>query len=380
MSLSASAMGVKGKCPVCGVAFCVTEQNAKPAVALAPAPNAPSPAKSVSTSTTVGRIESMDQLRGYAIFGMILVNYLGNFHAFSQLIEHQHDRYSYADTIAPLFLFVVGMGFRLSLVRRIQREGVWQARSAALKRYITLFVVAVAFYGPDFRKNWWDALTEIALAGSLTLPFIDKNAPLRIAAGLVYLGLYMFFFLTTPYGEWLHESSMNGGPLGSFSSAFVLICGTVAYDLLESSDERSIVKWSLILGIGSCAASIVVWRLMPLTHGSYAEYGPYWPFAKRWMAAPFQFLSVGICFLTFLAFYWLCDLKDFRFPHLTVLGENPLVIYLVQYALLEINLGYFAPTGNSSEVPIGLVGFVCVYLFCYAVAKRLHDQEYIIKL
>jgi predicted acyltransferase len=373
-------MGVTGKCAICGVAFRVSEENSKPAPIAAPRPERAAPKKAVAVVHSTGRIESMDQLRGYAIFGMILVDYLGNFHSFSSVLAHHNDRYSYADTIAPLFLFVVGMGFRLSLARRIERDGLWEARWAALKRYLTLFLVGIFFYGPNFRKDWWDALTEIALAGILTLPFIDKKAPVRIVAGLCYLGLYACFFLMTGYGEWLHESSMNGGPLGSLGSAFVLLCGTIAYDLLESSDSRAIVTWSLALGAGLCVASLAAWRIMPADYGSYVEYGPYWPFAKRWMAAPFQLVSTGLCFLTFLAFYWLCDVNKFRFPHLSVLGENPLVIYLVQYSLFEMNETYIHPAGDSSDVPVALIGFVCVYMFCYAVAKRLHDQKYLIKL
>ena len=86
------------------------------------------------------RITAMDQLRGYAIFGMLLVNASGFFNlkiAFDAFgysvpdqISHSRDFFTYADTIAPLFLFVVGMGMRLSWLRRSEKVGASNARWA----------------------------------------------------------------------------------------------------------------------------------------------------------------------------------------------------------------------------------------------------------
>ena len=73
------------------------------------------------------RIAAIDQLRGYAIFGMLLVNAKDLFFspvrpavrgtsiepfwdAVLHQLSHHREAFSYADTIAPLFVFVVGMG------------------------------------------------------------------------------------------------------------------------------------------------------------------------------------------------------------------------------------------------------------------------------
>ena len=77
----------------------------------------------VALSDRKKRILSLDQYRGYAIFGMILVNYLGNFDAMPEQFRHHRDWFSYADTIAPIFMFVVGMGFRMSFGRRAAKIG-----------------------------------------------------------------------------------------------------------------------------------------------------------------------------------------------------------------------------------------------------------------
>ncbi len=383
MRAPASALGKKGRCTLCGREFIASSENSVAAPPLQPAPT-PKPASAAMPRTTE-RIASLDQLRGYAIFGMILVNYLGNFAFMPRFFEHQRDTFSYADTIAPLFLFVVGMGFRLSLMRRIQKVGVAEARFAALKRYLILFVVGAVFYGPDYEKDWWDAFTQIALAGVLALPFIDKKTPIRIGAACLYLALYMLLFHYTGYGEWLRLHSMNGGPLGVLPAAFTLIFGTLAYDLLASDETEKAVTWSAVWGVGLVAAAFAVWWFMPKEHGAYlTEYGQGWPWAKRWSSAPFALLSTGLAFLVFLAFFWVCDVLDLRVPHLSVLGENPLVIYLLQYSLLEMN-GTFLPDSvvestSVTSVILGFIGFALFYGFCYAAAWRLHQDKTIIKL
>lgn len=383
--LPGSAMGKSGKCKVCGVVFEVTSGNARPVHAPPEQTTVPLLRRGAAKAAAASRIESMDQLRGYAIFGMILVNALGNFDAIHWTLHHQRSSYSYPDTIAPLFVFVVGMGFRLSMMRRIKKDGPWKARLHAAARYLTLFVVAVMFYGPNYRVDWWDALTDIALCGLITLPVISLALPVRAVAAFLYLGLYMFFFLGTPYGEWLHHRSMNGGPLSPLSSAFALLFGTIAYDLLDSGDRGKIIKWSLAMGIGLVVLSLIVWRIMPWDFETYGkDYGPYWAFAKRWMAAPFQLLSTGLAMLAFLAFYLICDVYEKRLPHLTILGENPLVIYLVQYALFEMNGSYVEEwvtlNNTAADLPFAILSYLGVYWFCYAVARRLHSQGYIIKL
>jgi predicted acyltransferase len=354
-------------------------------------------------SAGAGRIVSMDQLRGYAIFGMILVNYLGHFDFMPEILHHHRDKASYADTIAPLFMFVVGMGFRLSLQRRLEKKGLAAARWDSFKRYFTLFIVGIAIYGPNMRIDWWDALVDIALAGMLALPFIDKKISTRIAMAVVYLGIFTFFFhYTGPgshftfgdqtfagYGDWLRHKSMNGGPLGPFSHAFILLFGTIAFDLLQSRDTRKILTWSAVCGVGLCALSWVAYKLTPIDYAPYAEYGKWWPYSHRWAAAPSQLLHTGLAFVAFLFFYVTCDLLKFKIPTLTIVGENPLVIYILQYALMAMSGSYFfseefgkikPAVATFGDYAWAIFGFCVFYWFCWAVAKRLHNQGYIIKL
>lgn len=320
-----------------------------------------------------GRIGSIDQYRGYAIFGMILVNYLGQFESMPWQFKHHHEGMSYADTIAPLFMFVVGMGLRLSLKRRIEQDGFLKAHVAALRRYVVLVVVGIVLYGPapDNWRYWWDALVDIGFAGILALPFMTRGTVVRAVAAAGYLAVYQALYSLTGYGEWTMARSIDGGPLGPLSWAPILLFGTIAYDLIATGDGRRIVRECLMWGVVLCVAG---WALKVAWPGVKAE----WPFSQRGMTVPYPLYASGLCFLMYLPFYFICDVKGWRIPHLSALGMNPLVIYMVQQALLDMHGTFIVP--EESGVALALLGFAALYLSCYAVAWRLHKDRIIIKL
>jgi predicted acyltransferase len=321
----------------------------------------------------VSRIASVDQYRGYAIFGMILVNYLGKFEVMPWQFKHHHYGMSYADTIAPLFIFVVGMGFRLSYQRRVDRDGYWPATWRALRRYVVLILIGIVLYGParDNWRYWWDALVDIGFGGILALPFMLRSKSVRAGAALGYLAVYQALYVWTGYGEWTMARSIDGGPLGILSWAAILLFGTIAYDLIETRETKRIVWGCIGWGVALCVAG---WLLKL----EWAGVKSAWPFTQRGMTAPYPLYSAGLCFLMYLPFYWICDVKGWRIPHLAVLGMNPLVIYIVQQALLEMHGTFVVP--KDSGVVMALVGFAALYLACYAVAWRLATDKIVIKI
>ena len=73
-----------------------------------------------STVSPKVRLTSLDQFRGYTMFGMLLVNFLGGYAVCPRILKHTHDYCSYADTIMPQFLFAAGFAMRLSLGKRLE--------------------------------------------------------------------------------------------------------------------------------------------------------------------------------------------------------------------------------------------------------------------
>lgn len=316
------------------------------------------------------RIASLDQFRGYTIAGMILVNYLGQFGVMPETFRHHADSFSYADTIAPLFLFVVGAGFRLSFLKTRARAGAASAWRAAIRRYLIITCIGIVLYNPVDWRDWWDALVDIGLSGFLALPFIGASVAWRVGAAFAYGLVYQFLFTCTGYGAWTLAESFDGGPLGPLSWVFCLLLGTLLHDLVATGDRRRIVTGCLAWGIGLTVLGFVL-------HVEWPGLKAAWPFSQYAMTLPYPILATGLAFLTYVPFYVLADVWHVELPTLTPMGANPLVIYLVQYALLEIH-GTVVP--EDSATLAALLGFAGFYLVCYAVARHLHRSNIIIKI
>ncbi len=316
------------------------------------------------------RLAVLDQFRGYAIFGMILVNCLGKFDVIHWLFKHHRDGYSYADTIAPVFIFVVGMGFRLSLLRRIARDGPGRARRSALRRYAILMLLGALYGQFDFRVSVWDALMDIGVAGVLALPFIDRGPLPRLLAAASYLVIYQVLFLFSGYGAWLMHHSIDGGPLGPLSWVSILLLGSLAYDWLAEGSAAVLSARCLAWGIG---LSVLGWAFHVPWPGLKAE----WVFTQTAMTMPYTLYSTGLAFLAFWAFYLLCDRLQLRVPQLSILGENPLVIYILQAVLILVAL-LFVPRGVP--LPLALLTWLAIYALCFAVAGLLHWRGKIIRI
>ena len=256
------------------------------------------PPKAIDPSA--GRIPSLDQYRGYAIFGMLLVNFFGHYGVkwvddlsiawlktplyffFGEQLHHHNTYMTYADTIAPIFMFVVGIGMRLSWVKRVQKTPANVARKSMAGRYFTLVLIAFAIY-----TGWlWDALMSIGLAGLVAVLIVDKKWPVRIAYALGLVVAFQLIFSFTSYGEWLLrlgqygenlewpwitiflplreellDVRINGGPIGHWSWAFMLIFGTIAYDIMATGDRKKIltglIGFAVALTIAGWGAKII---------------------------------------------------------------------------------------------------------------------------
>ena len=146
---------------------------------------------------------SIDQLRGYAIFGMILVNAKGMFGVKIDQLSHHQNYFTFADTVAPIFMFVVGIGMRLSWLRRSKVSGRSVARRAMVRRFSILVLMAFALY-----MGWlWDALMDIGLAGLLAVALIDKSAMVRAGAASCMALAYQMLVSLTIYGPWIMRTT-----------------------------------------------------------------------------------------------------------------------------------------------------------------------------
>src|SRR4051794_40298178 len=118
-----------------------------------------------------GRIASLDQFRGYTVAAMLLVNFLGGYHAVPAALKHHHTYCSYADTIMPQFVFAVGFAYRLTFLRRAAALGRRPASGAVCRRNLGVILLGFVLYHLDGRAKTWDELTALGFDGFAATAF-----------------------------------------------------------------------------------------------------------------------------------------------------------------------------------------------------------------
>ncbi|OGY64079.1 MAG: hypothetical protein A3I24_00370 [Candidatus Harrisonbacteria bacterium RIFCSPLOWO2_02_FULL_41_13b] len=293
------------------------------------------------------RYGSLDQFRGFAVLGMILVNVLGRYSVMPDFFKHQYGAgWSFADTVAPFFVFIVGMGFRLAYIRGIERDGVWLARLKAIRRFFVLFIVGVFVYQFNLDRIFWDALSEISFAGFLALPFIGLSKKYRAGAAITYPILFLAFPFWQPFGK----------PFEPFFWVSILLAGSLVADFIQQNDKNRLLKFCLSWGI-----------IFTLAGGILAH----------WNEAAHFIFYIGLSLLLYAAFYIVVDFWGKSLPHLTALGRNALVVYAIHY-IIDDDLRKLID--SNAGIGLALLSFGIVYFACYSVAAYLNKRKYYITI
>ena len=221
------------------------------------AANMPSP------SVPSVRLTSLDQFRGYTMFGMLLVNFLGSYSVCPRILKHTHDYCSYADTIMPQFLFAAGFAMRLSLGKR-RESGGKMPWGRAVRRILGLALVAIVWYTICdlkgivenfnkkpvgeflvvlFKREYFQTLLHIAATSLWILPVVTASSKVRvwyaIASGILHFLISWWFNFV-----WVHSDpgGIDGGPLGFLSWAVPALCGTLACDAVRASGPSAALR------------------------------------------------------------------------------------------------------------------------------------------
>ena len=242
------------------------------------------------------RLGSLDQLRGYAVAAMFIVNFCGNFKAFPDWIKH-HDKYfSYADSIMPTFLFAAGFSLRLTLLRRVARDGAASAYSHAIWRGLALVAVSLAMYGfnDSFVKSWsevntnqvwnflagmikanlWETLAIIGVSQIIVLPFIARKTLVMVLAMIgLALGHMLFsysFNFAFIFGQpnWMNDywgaakqTCWDGGCFVTMSWGAIMLSGAIAHDFVVGRSPvraaTSLIGYGLLLMIAAYGLSCI---------------------------------------------------------------------------------------------------------------------------
>ncbi len=262
------------------------------------------------------RLISLDQFRGYAVVGMLLVNFVGGYVACPRILQHTNDYISYADTIMPQFFFAVGFAFRLTFGRRLELEGAGAAYRRVVRRLLGLMLISLVVYRVGMRAETWQALTEMgvwgALAGPLKqqwfqtlmhiavtglwlVPVIRARPGVRIlwiiGSALAHVGLSYAFNFNWVNGVPHGPTGIDGGPLGFLTWVIPAGVGTLACDAIVSARSRwnlaRMFGWAvLLMGLGyllSCGTrlyDVPSQKVDALRATKLAEH-PVWPSSEQ---------------------------------------------------------------------------------------------------
>lgn len=269
---------------------------------------------------TSGRIESLDQFRGYTVAGMFLVNFVGSFAVVPAILKHHNTYCSYADTIMPQFFFAVGFAYRLTFGRRAAIQGSAAAYGHVVRRLLGLILVGLVLYTIDvpfrqwstleraglwgaikhpLKSEWFQTLVHIAVTSLWVLPVIAAGPWVRalflVASGLLHLGLSAWFNF-----EWVYAPppSIDGGPLGFLTWTIPLLVGSLACDAMvrfrRGGALAVVLFWGLVLsGAGYAMSCLSTLYDVTAEQAAAKDYSPraaspVWPPLERAKDRPWR--------------------------------------------------------------------------------------------
>ncbi len=370
-------------------------------------------ASSSSThSTSADRIVSLDQFRGYTVAGMLLVNFLGGYAVAHHLLKHHNTYCSYADTIMPQFFFAVGFAFRLTILKRLRRDGKLSAYTKAIRRNLGLILIGFVVYHLDgeaktweelvalgplgffqqaFQRRLFQTLVHIALASLWVLPVISSAPWVRVAWMVASASLHVWLSQMFYFEVAWNRPVIDGGPLGFLSWSIPILVGSLAYDLLAAKGPRGalgglIAGAALLLAIGyglSCLGGAVGSDGLPLRAWAAAPFSAptidvnLWTMSQRTGSVSYLTFAAGFSLAIYAVFVVLSDLGPLRVGLFRTFGSNALAAYVLH----ELVFGAFKPY-VPKDAPLWYVslGFLLAFGLTYLFVRHLEKEKIFLRL
>lgn len=258
-----------------------------------------------------GRLDAIDQFRGFAILMMVLADFLSRIQSVPAWLKHAPSvGLTMVDLIAPMFFLAIGLVYRPSLQRRLLRDGRRQTVFHFIRRFLALIGIGT-LTPPGFS---WGLFQTIGGAGLISLLVIGLPSLVRLIIGVVVLGGYQVLLdniwmrRLTPYSSWCEIE-------GVISWAMMLVLASVLADLYY---DRPRGRRIFVLGIlASLGMGIVLSKWVDVS--------------QYYVSASYVLIGLGASGVLFAGFHVLTERLRVRLPMLIAWGKNPLVMYLLHY-------------------------------------------------
>ena len=309
------------------------------------------------------RISTVDEFRGFAIASMILVNFLAQYKAPSIFHHSEITGLTFTDIVAPLFVFIIGLMYRKSYLRRVSLDGRAKTWTHFIKRYSLLgvigFIITLVLEGHI--RFEWGVLQTIGLAGIITLPFIESNYFIRASTSLIALGIYQTLLLSN-YKDVILSTS-HGGPIAAISWSSIILLSSVAYDLIDFEKIKHSIRKLILFGFPLLAVGITFSKFIPIS--------------KNQVNISYITVSIAISVLFLAAFMVTNNFLCISIPTFKTLGQNALLIYIIHSFLVEAS-HFILP--EASPTILVIAGLCITYSILCIFAILLNKKNIILKL
>ncbi len=362
------------------------------------------------SSGTSTRIDSVDLFRGFTMF-LLIGEFTGIYNLLwdstnqgtlansfiEQFHHHPWNGLRFWDLVQPFFMFLVGVSLPFAVKTRTRR-GHTQAEITkhVWIRSIKLFLFGWSLYciGPgEITFHFQNVLTQIAITYPIAYFIMHWSAARQIlfSIGLLLItelafrlfpveGFDQAFVAGHNFGEWIEyklDGKIPGGhwvSINAIPTAAHTIWGVLAGRILQLNPDKNKIVRYLIVSLLMIFVGYVMNGFIPII--------------KRIATSSFVVVSGGYCILFMFLFYYLIDLKKYRFSlkFFEVISINSLFIYLFAHLdggeFLERIVHpftYLFQTNNQSQT-IPILTSLTVWMLMWYMCHWMYKKQIFIKI
>ncbi len=322
------------------------------------------------------RLDALDITRGYAIAVMVLIDMAGSGAIPAQLHHAQYNGFTYADTIFPLFLLLVGVSMTLT-----ERAGRFLPTLSRTAKLVAISSVLIAFKYDHWFNLDTGVLQQIAVAFFCT--WLIMRLPVRyqrlVVAGIVAIVAAAYLWIPAAGVDPGHFAS--GHTIGDAFDRWTHSDGLHAY-LPSIASVYLGVEVGRVLGRWHGAAAR--WRLTAMALASIAAglaLATVIPLNKHLWTPSYVLFAGGLAIGAYLVIDLLVAAFGARpFAPLALMGRNAIAIYIfdelamreLRNSLWPLVQGWLTTTvgavTTSFIFPVVAVG--CCLALCAGMERR----------
>jgi predicted acyltransferase len=298
-------------------------------------------------SSSHDRVISIDCLRGFIVSSMVLVNNPGNpDYVYSQLSHVDWHGMTFADIIAPWFLWIIGVTTAISLSRRMKTMSRVAVFGHVIRRAIVLYVIGILLtawpaFVPGSGSSVSESIKVMGILQRIAICYLLGSALFLVAtfsarAILAVLLLVGYWFPGPADGTGPFEMGGNRaylldrqllGDLGETSSHSLLTVPTVIFTILSGALAGDLIRrkgkvlrncvWLLASGVVMCAVAMLVSQWIPIN--------------RRLWTPSFALLTSGMAAVALSTIYWVLEVLRLRMGTgwLVAYGANPIFLFVL---------------------------------------------------